>query len=98
MKTDSVTAGKTRVLLVAALAFMAQGAWSEERSHARAEAPALIAGASETVTSAPRPVEIDIAAYIEAFNKRLTEKLSREIEALNAARIELAMPEVPTRG
>jgi hypothetical protein len=77
MKTDSVTAGKTRVLLVAALAFMAQGAWSEERSHARAEAPALIAGASETVTSAPRPVEIDIAAYIEAFNKRLTEARSK---------------------
>ena len=96
MKPDSVTAGKTRVLLVAALALMAQGAWSEESNDARASADAV--NASETVTSAPRPVEIDIAAYIEAFNKRLSEKLAREIEALNAARIEFVIAEVPTRG
>ena len=96
MKPDTVTAGKTRVLLAAALAFMAQGAWSEESNDARQ--PASTAAATETETSATQPVEIDVKAYIEALNKRLSDELAREIEALNAARIELAIAEVPTRG
>lgn len=96
MMLKTVTAGKTRVLLAAALAVMAQGAWSEESNDS--QEPAGTAAANETVTSSERPVEIDIRAYIEALNKRLADELAREIEALNAARIELAMPEVPTRG
>jgi hypothetical protein len=95
MMRDSVNAGKTRVLLAAALAFMAQGAWSEESNDAEPSAEA--ATAHETVTSV-RPAEFDIPAYIEELNKRLSEKLAREIEALNAARVELAIAEVPTRG
>jgi hypothetical protein len=96
MMQKSATAGKTRVLLAAALALMAQGALSEESKVARQ--PAGTEAASETLASATRLAESEIRAFIEALNKRLAEELAREIEALNAARIEFAMPEVPTRG
>jgi len=96
MKIKSVTAGKARALLATALALMAQGAWSEERNVERE--PASTVAANETVASLRRSVEIEIRAIIEDLNKRLSEQLVREIEALNAARVELAIAEVPTRG
>jgi len=95
MKLKTVTAGKTTVVLAAALALMAQSALSEERNVERE--PASIA-ANETVAALKRSVEVEIRAYIEALSKRLSEELAREIEALNAARVELAIAEVPTRG
>ena len=96
MMLKTVTAGKTRVLLASALAIMAQSAWSDESDVAQAPADAPIA--NETAAPAEQPVSFDIPAYIEELNKRLSEKLNREIEALNAARVELALAEVPTRG
>lgn len=96
MKPKTVTAGKTPVVLAAALALMAQGASSEERNVERQ--PAGTAAASETIAALKRSVEIEIRASIEALGKRLSEELAREIEALNAARVELAIAEVPTRG
>lgn len=96
MKLKTVTAGKTPVVLAAALALMAQSASGEERNVGRE--PATIAAANETVAALKRSVEVEIRAYIEALNKRLSEELAREIEAFNAARVELAIAEVPTRG
>jgi hypothetical protein len=96
MKLKTVTAGKTPVVLAAALALMAQSASSEERNIERQ--PAGTATAIETIESLKRSVEIELRAYVEALSKRLSEELAREIEALNAARVELAIAEVPTRG
>ena len=93
----SVTEGTTPVLLAGALALMAQGAWSDENRDSSTE-PVVIVTATATATSAKLPVEIDIRAYIEALNKQISDELTREIEALNAARVELAIAEVPTRG
>jgi hypothetical protein len=94
MLRKSVTEGTSRILLAGVLALVAQGAWSGERSEAREPAVAP----TEAQTAAHQRIEVEIRAYIEALNKRLIEKLARAIEATNAARIELAMPEVPTRG
>jgi hypothetical protein len=89
----SVTEGRSRVLLAGVLALIAQGALSEES--VRSEEPTTVA---TTESSARLQVEIDVRAYIEALNKRLSEALAREIEALHASRIEIAIAEVPTRG
>jgi hypothetical protein len=93
MMLKSVTEGKT-LLLAGVLALVAQGAWSDESNDAKAPA----AAGTATETSDRPALEIDISAYIEALNKRLSEQLQRDIEALNAARVELAIAEVPTRG
>jgi hypothetical protein len=94
MMRNSVTDGKSRVLLAAVLALFAQGAWSDER---RADLEPAVAP-EETPSAARQRIEVEIRAYIEALNKRLTEELAREIEASNASRVELAIAEVPTRG
>lgn len=96
MMLKSVTEGTTPVLLAGALALMAQGAWSDE--HRESTEPAIIVTATATATSAKLPVEIDINAYIEALNRQISDELVREIEALSAARVELVIAEVPTRG
>ena len=93
MMRKSVTEGK-RLLLAGVLALVAQGAWSEESTDAKAPAAAETA----TETSARPALEIDISAFVEALNKRLSEQLRRDLEALNATRVELAIAEVPTRG
>lgn len=92
MMLKSVTEGK-KLLLAGVLALVAQGAWSEESNDAK-----QLAAGNATETSARPAHEVDISAYIEALNKRLSEKLAREIDALNAGRVELVIAEVPTRG
>jgi hypothetical protein len=75
---------------------MAQGAWSESNNDA--QKPAVAATETVTVTAAEPPVEVDVRAHIDALNKRLVDELSRQIKALDAARTELVIAEVPTRG
>jgi hypothetical protein len=92
MMLKSVKAGNSRILFAGVLALIAQGAWSDESNDSQEPAVAV------TETSVRPQVKVDINAYIEAFNERLSEELARAIEATNASRIEFAIAEVPTRG
>jgi hypothetical protein len=93
MLIKSVTERKSRILLAGVSALMTQAAWSEESKPTEPEAIV-----DSRQADARQQVEADAKAYIEALNRRLMQELARDLEAIGAARVELVIAEVPTRG
>ena len=84
-----------RVMLAAALVVSNQAATSAangEPDVIRATAPRVEADVRQS------KIEVDVAALIEAVDRRVAEDLKKDLEVIGAPRIELAISEAPSRG
>lgn len=99
MMIRMVTDRKSLALAAGLLALASQGASGENAPVASHEATVITVTAPRQDVAVPSPqIEADMKAVIEALNRTLALELEQSLKAMEPARIELAMAEVPTRG